>query len=181
MQNETKKAYLNKRRIKKILISASGFTAAILITAVSIGWLEWEHQYTSPVPKNIAHNVSFPVYYPAKKELPPGYTLDLSSFGQPRQNGVNYTVSNSEGQKLVFSLQPKPSSSALQNFEANYIPLNNSFRTANGQALIGAYNTKTGIETLVSLPTNSSTWIIITGPDNINQTQLKQVLSSLKN
>jgi hypothetical protein len=167
--------------MKRLLISASGLIAALLIVVVGIRWVEWQHRYTSPVPKNIVQGVSFPIYYPVQKILPVGYTLDLNSFEQPRQNGISYMVSNNKGQKLVFSLQPKPSSSALQNFEANYIPLNNSYQTANGQALIGAYNTKTGIETLVSLPTDSSTWVIITGPSNINQTQLKQVLSSLKN
>ncbi len=135
----------------------------------------------SPVPKTIASSVSFSIYYPEQSKLPAGYTLDLNSFKQPVRNGVNYTVSYSNGHKLVFSLQPKPSATELQNFSANYIPLHITYHTSIGQALLGAYNTKTGTETLVSLPANgSSTWIILTAPYDINQDQLKQVLSALR-
>lgn len=133
----------------------------------------------SPVPNNISRAVSFPIYYPDQKKLPRGYTLSSNSFSKPVPNGVTYSVLYGHGQKIVFSLQPKPSNNELQGFSSNYIPLHNSYSTPIGQALLGAYNTKVGTETLVSLPTNSNTWIILTAPYNINQDELKQVLSSL--
>lgn len=135
---------------------------------------------SNPIPAYIAEAVNFRLYYPLQKDLPAGYRLDLNSFKRPVQNGVTYTVVNNENQKVIFSLQPKPSDADLQNFTSSYIPLHNTYQTPSGQALLGAYNTKEGTETFVSLPTNSSTWIIVTAPYNIDQAQLKQVLSSLR-
>jgi len=151
-------------------------TAALLVLIGSSSAWFYIHHNSSPVPKSISQSVTFPVYYPAPQKLPNGYTLNLNSFKTPVKNGVTYTVSYDNNKQIVFSIQPKPSASELQTFNGNYLPLKTSYQTAVGQAEIGAYNLKT----LVSLPTNSSTWIIITAPSNINQGQLKQVLSSIK-
>jgi hypothetical protein len=150
----------------------------VLMLALFIGGGTWlyVHKNSSPVPKAIRQSVDFPVYYPDPKKLPSGYTLNLSSFKTPIKNGVTYSVSYGNGKQLVFSVQPKPSPAELQTFDGNYLPLKTTYQTPVGQAEIGAYNLKT----LVSLPTSSSTWIIITAPPNINQGQLKQVLSSIK-
>lgn len=133
-------------------------------------------QNKSPIPTSVSKSVSFSIYYPDPKKLPKGYVLDTNSFANPVKNGVSYTVSYGNNQKMVFSIQPKPSDSALKTFEGSYMPLRTAYQTPVGQAELGAYNSKT----LVSLPTNSSTWIIITAPPNINQDQLKQVLQSIK-
>jgi hypothetical protein len=172
------------RRSSGKWLAAGAFSIAIIAALIVGGfiYLSRKHMHqppASPVPVALAQSVNFPIYYPVQAKLPAGYTLDLSSFKRPVQNGVSYSVSYSHSKKLVFSLQPKPSASELQNFTANYIPLHNSYQTPTGQALLGAYDTKTGTETLVSLPTGSNTWIIITAPYDISQDQLKQVLSSL--
>lgn len=152
----------------------------ILVVIVVIGGLgTWFflHKNSSPVPKTISQAVDFPVYYPNPKNLPSGYSLNLGSFNLPVKNGVTYKVSYGNGKNIVFSLQPKLSASDYQTFEGNYLPLKTPYQTPIGQAEIGAYN----LETLVSLPVSgSNTWIIITAPGNINQDQLQQVLSSLK-
>lgn len=171
------------RRIRKQaagIISAASLLLALLGTSVwYIRTHNQAHATPSPIPAYITKAVSFPLYYPMQKDLPAGYRLDLNSFKHPVQNGVVYAVVNDRGQKLIFSLQPKPSEGDLQNFTSSYIPLHNTYQTPSGQALLGAYKTKEGTETFVSLPTNSNTWIIVTAPYNIDQTQLKQVLSSL--
>lgn len=153
----------------------------VVAAAAAAGWWYFTQRNTSPVPESIRKSVSFPVYYPDPKKLPAGYTLDTNSFKNPVKNGVTYNV-NYGGGRVVFSVQAKPSATELDSFTASYIPLNNIYQTPVGQARLGAYNNggKIATETLVSLPTDKNVWIIVTAPYNINQDQLKEVLSSLR-
>jgi hypothetical protein len=155
----------------------------LLIGAAAAGfWLHNRHTATpmqvsnSPVPRALAQSVNFPVYYPDPKKLPAGYTLNLGSFAAPVKNGVNYSVNYDNGKKIVFSVQLKPADSELQSFNSSYIPLRIDYQTPVGQAEIGSYHSKT----LVSLPVINGPWIIITAPLDINQDQLKSVLSSIR-
>jgi len=180
MQNELP---VRERAFYHNKVIVGGFCMiVVVILATTMILYHLKQRHISPVPQSIAQSVDFPIYYPVQSRLPSGFTLDPGSFKQPIPTGINYTVTygNQATEDLVFSLQPKPSDSALQKFDASYIPLHNSYQTSIGQAYIGAYNTKQVTETLVSLPVDSSdTWIIVTAPYNINQGQLKQVLSSL--
>lgn len=142
------------------------------------GWFYMKNA-RSPIPKNISQSVSFPIYYPDQKKLPQGYTLSLKSFTSPQKGVILYSVKY-KGKKLVFSLQKKPSDNDIQSFYLNYIPLRNKMQTQLGQAEIGAYRSGGNLQTVVSLPTNKGTWLIITAPYDINQNQLKQILDSLK-
>jgi hypothetical protein len=166
------------RGYKKLFL----YIVLILVIAgvAAAGWWYSTQRDISPVPENIQKSVSFPVYYPDPKKLPVGYTLDASSFKNPVKDGITYNV-NYGGGRLVFSVQPKPSTTELDSFTASYIPLNNNYQTPIGQAELGAYNNggKAATETLVSLPTDKNVWIIVTAPYNVNQDQLKEVLSSL--
>ncbi len=158
----------------------------VIAGAAAGSWLHWHHKTgsapktTSPVPVSIAQAVNFPIYYPDPKKLPPGYRLNVNSFNSPVKNGVTYSVSYDNSKKIVFSLQEKPSENELTSFDNNYIPLRIDYQTIIGQAEIGAYNNHGNIQTLVSLPTRTNAWIIITAPYNINQDELKHVLNSLK-
>lgn len=178
------KASRQRRRVVRFIefsVLAAVFILAVSVIIVSELSREQQPRPISPVPKFIAAAVNFPIFYPEQKELPEGYYLNLNSFKQPVAEGVNYIVDYNNGKEIVFSLQPKPQGDELQDFEDDYIPLHNDYQTPNGQAMLGAYNTKNGAETLVSLPlNNSNTWIIITAPSNTNQTQLEKVLNSLK-
>jgi hypothetical protein len=157
-----------------------GIASLLVLTGGGAGGWFFTHRSVSPVPKNIQSAVSFPIYYPDQKKLPTGYTLDLQSFKVPQKNGVAYSVDYGLSQKLIFSVQPKPSNAELESFNASYIPLRNDYQTPVGKAEIGAYNSHGVLESLISLPTNGSTWLIITAPYNVNQDQLKQVLQSIK-
>jgi len=155
-----------------------------VFAASTAGWLLWRHRQiggkpitsTSPVPDSVSRSVNFPVYYPDQKKLPADYRLNSGSFTAPVKNGVNYSVSYGNGKKIVFSVQTKPADSELQTFNSSYIPLRVDYQTPVGQAEIGAYHN----QTLASLPVVNGPWIVITAPPDINQNQLKQVLSSLK-
>jgi hypothetical protein len=165
------------RGYKKLFL----YIVLILVIAgvAAAGWWYSTQRDTSPVPENIQKSVSFPVYYPDPKKLPVGYTLDASSFKNPVKDGITYNV-NYGGGRLVFSVQPKPNDSELQNFASSYIPLNNQVQTSVGTAKIGAYDNHGALQTLVSLPTSSNSWLIITAPNKINQSDLKQVLKAIR-
>ena len=159
------------------------FVGGVLVILAAAGGSYWYvSRNSSPVPRNIQSKVDFPIYYPDQKKLPTGYRLNPDSFKAPQANGVVYEVDYGNGKRMVFSVQPKPSDNALQTFNSSYIPLRTDYQTPSGTAEIGAYNDngKITTETLVSLPTNDKTWLLITAPYDINQAQLKQVLSSLK-
>lgn len=145
------------------------------------GWAHWHKKTAAPqpaklVPLSISQAVNFPVYYPDQARLPAGYVFDTNSFRSPVENGVNYSINYGSGQRIVFTLQPKPSDSELKTFNASYIPLRTDFQTGIGQAEIGTYHQ----QTLASLPVAKGPWIVITAPPDIDQNQLKQVLQSLK-
>jgi hypothetical protein len=172
-------AGLGKRRRSERLISLA---LALLVVAGGItgAWLHWHHTAaqttanTSPVPKNVAQAVNFPIYYPDPQKLPAGY--NLNSFKYVPGQGVLYYVSYDNGKRLVFTLQQKPSSQDLAAFNKKYIPIHRQVLTLVGTATIGAI----GSQTVVSLPTDK-TWVIITGPSDIYGTdQLTQVLQSIK-
>jgi hypothetical protein len=155
----------------------------LLIGAAAAGfWLQNRHTATpmpaanSPVPRALAQSVNFPIYYPDPKKLPPGYVLIRNSFTSPVRNGVTYSITYDNGKKIVFSVQTKPSDNELQSFNSSYIPLRIDYQAPVGQAEIGSYHSKT----LVSLPVINGPWIIITAPLDINQNQLKSVLSSIR-
>ena len=158
--------------IKRLLVLVCAF---ILLVAVGTVIYFWSNNQ-SPVPNQIKNSVSFPIYYPDQKHMPSGYVLDTKSFSNPLNKGVTYAVKYGNGQKIVFSVQPKPSDNEIQSFNSNYIPLRNHFQTPLGQVEIGSYHE----QTLGSFPIINGPWIIITAPHDINQDQLKQVLGSLK-
>jgi hypothetical protein len=155
--------------------------AALLVGGIIIHkhWHKRVPLSPDPVPLSVRKSVGFPVYYPVQNDLPTGYTLDLKSLTSPSNGVLIFTVDYGSN-KIIFSEQKKPSSTQIQSFNANYIPLRTGYQTPAGQAEISAYNNgNKNLQTLVSFPTNGSTWIIITAPPNINQNQLEQVLSAI--
>lgn len=166
---------LMKRRLLIFLVST------IVIAGIAAAAFFVRAHNDSPVPKSISGQLSFPIYYPDQKKLPPGYTLDTHSFTSPEKDVVLYTIRYSQAKKIVISVQKQPSQQQLQQFNLNYIPLHTSYQTKIGQADIGAYNNGKAVQTLASLPANNSaSWMIITAPSDINQNDLKQALNSLK-
>jgi hypothetical protein len=131
------------------------------------------------VPAGLQQRVSFPIYYPDPKKLPAGYTLIPSSFHLEGSNSeaVLYTVSYSGNKKLVFTIQQKPSSHELANFVKLYIPVHRIVATVAGIATVGSINQ----QTVVSLPTDTKAWILVTGPSDLYGTdQLSQVLKAIR-
>jgi len=128
-----------------------------------------------PIPKSEAKQLGFDIYYPSQKQLPAGYTLNMRSFETTNQVLI-YSVSYGVNQKIIFSDQVKPSNSQIQAFYTRDLPLNTTLQTSVGLATIGAVN----LETVVSIPTNTNSWLIITSPGSIKQNLLDSVLKSIE-
>jgi hypothetical protein len=148
----------------------------ILAAGSAGGWWYFTQRNTSPVPKNIQKAVSFPIYYPDPKKLPAGYSLDTSSFTSPSKDVIVYTVNYGQGNKLIFSVQPKPSIQDINDFNSHRIPIHIEFQTKLGIAELGVI----GNQAVVSLPTNINEWLIITGPQNLRESDISPVLEILK-
>lgn len=132
-------------------------------------------QKTSPVPVIVQRSVSFPVYYPDPSKLPTGYILDQTSFSGNNQ-AVVYSVNYDADKKIAFTVQNKPSEDELKTFHANQLPLRHEVPLPIGTAAIGVLNN----QTLVSLPTNGTSWLIVAAPLDIDQDHLKQILQALR-
>lgn len=127
------------------------------------------------VPASIRQQASFPIFYPDPQKLPGGYSLDKTSFSGNAQ-AVVYSVTYDTNKKIAFTVQQKPSDSELKAFYANQIPLRQEVKVPAGTAVIGVLNN----QTLVSLPTETNAWLLITAPLDINQEQLQEVIKAIK-
>ncbi len=134
---------------------------------------------TSPVPKNIANAVAYPIYYPVQAQLPKGYRLDTSSFESGGPGVVIFTITYGKNNIIVFTEQPMPSHTVIAKYASSYIPLHSSLTTALGQALYGAYNDGGTIKSVISLPINHGPWLIATAPSTINQAVFLKILSAM--
>jgi len=146
----------------------------IVFLLISVFHMHRSVKTFDPVPGNIRRQVNFNIYYPNPNKLPTGYKLNLNSFQSSNQI-VLYTVSYGNGNRLIFTIQQKPSDSSLKTFYKVHLPLTIPIQTSVGDAALGALNN----ETVVSLPTNTNAWILMTAPLNANQSQLKQVIKSM--
>jgi hypothetical protein len=159
-----------------------GLGAISLLVLGAGGLVGWHYYYqpaihrpqtASVVPPAIQESVPFTIYYPSQAKLPAGYSLDQGSFSSGG-GAVEFTVTDSTS-RLTFTEQTKPSSQDLQTFVSSRLPLHNTLDTPNGTATIGAI----GNNSFVSLPTPTNTWVLVSGPYAISQSDLSTVLKSL--
>lgn len=171
-RSANRKHALNKRPALVLIF-------ALVVVGLVIGVHNMLGGNASLVPKDIQKSVDFSVYYPDVKKLPAGYTLDTKSFRLADPGVVLFAVTYGDGKNITFSEQRQPSSSDIDKFVGNYIPLNTALQLTLGQAKIGAYGSAPNIRTVASLPIRSGPWLIITAPSNVNHDDLAKVLQSL--
>jgi hypothetical protein len=155
-------------------IRSSISVVIVALVALAGAGLSLTHHPYDPVPKNIRNAVKFNMYFPNPAQLPAGYNLDINSFSKSSQ-AVLYTVSYGSNSHLIFTVQRKPSSADIQGFYKNHLPLTIPIQTHVGTAALGVLQN----ETVISLPTNTNSWIIMTAPLNANQNTLKQVMKAI--
>jgi hypothetical protein len=160
---------LSRRRI--FLIATSGLLV-ILIAGLAVLSTSGSD---NPIPNKFTSNLGFTAYYPSPSNLPSGYHLDKDSFNSPAKDVLVYTVSSSNTH-LTVSLQNKPSSYDLAQFVKQHLALNTTLATSVGVATIGSLND----ETVASLPTNKTTWIIVSSQNNVSKSVLDTLLKSFK-
>ena len=178
-ENELIKIKNSLRLIKRIVSTFIVLLAIILIGALGIYFYHHssatKQVAVNPVPINIRGKVKFDVYFPVQSKLPNGYSLDINSF-TANNVAVIYSVDFKSNIKLTFSIQQKPSPSDIQLFYSKYLPLHLIVNTPIGIGSIGVI----GSQTVASLPTNTNSWVLITGPKNTNTNDLINILKSMK-
>ncbi len=127
------------------------------------------------ISQSLKQSVPFDIYYPDQNKLPKGYVLDKNSLSTSK-HAVVYTIKFESNKKLVVTVQAKSSDKDISDFYAHTMPLHIDVNTPIGKATIGAINLKN----VVSLPTKTNSWLIISVPADTNQDQLKNVLQSFK-
>lgn len=170
--SDKRRPILNKN--KKLVVA---FLAVMLVAGLSIGIYKMSN-HTSVVPEKIQKSVNFSLYYPNAEKLPAGYTLDTQSFRLAQPGVVLFAVRYDGSKSLVFSEEEQPSSEDINKFINSYIPVNTTEQLALGQAKIGAYGSAPNVRTLVSLPIQG-TWLIVTAPSYVSQTDVVKVLQTL--
>jgi hypothetical protein len=170
------KAAPPKRRLNHPMIVLGAVLVILLLGLI----IFIQHRITagSPVPTEIKKAVSFPVYYPEQSKLPPGYSLDSTSFRFAQPGVVVFAVQKG-GQQLVFSEEETPGGNVVDKFTSSYIPLHNTITTDLGKAAIGAAGQGSNLQTIVSLPIAKGPWLIITAPAATKQADMQQILQSL--
>ncbi len=164
----------------KVPVLILGLSIIILLIALRVSFhpasQKSSNNTLSIVPANIKAAVNVPIYYPDPKKLPAGYTLDTNSFKKINDQAAGYVVTYDNGKRLVFTVQAKPSADEIDEFYKNQMPLHFSIDTGVGKAAVGVINN----QTVASLPTNDKSWLLIAGPTDVNQDQLKQILKSIQ-
>jgi hypothetical protein len=122
---------------------------------------------TNPFPTTI-RPVSYTLFYP--QTLPAGFYVDQHSFEQT-STVTTYTVIYSGNKKLIFSIQPRPSSFDFDGFHENSKELKSSI----GQAYAGAVDGKTVVSIL-----SGNSWLLIGIPSEIKTSVLELVLSDIQ-
>lgn len=125
------------------------------------------------MPSEVSKHVDFPIYYPDPARLPKSYILDRTSFSAT-DNAVIYAVRQGD-KTLTFSVQARPSDEDLDTFYANQLPLRDEVPTPIGDGAIGGVMG----QTFVSIRAEKA-WVIVTAQADINQTDLKAILKSMK-
>lgn len=152
--------------------------SSLIITALIISsillWLI--NREASPIPQSIRKQVDFHIYYPDQAKLPQGYSFNASSVSASDQ-AIVYRIDHNDKQALAVTVQKKPSLDDLESFVKRQLPLNIKEDTPIGDATIGGIDK----QLVVSLPSDTNSWLIITGKSNFDKKVLKQILNSFTN
>jgi hypothetical protein len=161
-----------------VLFSIGGVLAA----AVIIGGTAY---FVSDRSKSVTHHCDFPasvreksgdrkLYCPDSKSLPSGVVSKTGEATYGR-GAVVYSIVDGTS-TIAVSLQTKPDKEHLANFVPNIIPLHFDVETPIGKAQVGV----SGNSFITSLPTSSTTWILVTGPKDYSLDKLTPILKTFR-
>jgi hypothetical protein len=163
------KAKKKRRRSYKKFFIVLIILLAVGFTALGI------YSYTQgTVPKKVIKESSIPILYPDK--LPPGYTINKTSFNVSGNNLITYYAQNSAGDHIIFTVQPKSPNFDYQKFYDQSLQDSTKFSTSLGSGAVG-----TAQGHLLGMLTTDKTWIIVAGNNkNVDSSKVQLVLKNLK-
>jgi hypothetical protein len=138
---------------------------------VIAAFIFFTHGHNDPLPEKIKREANFTLYYPTK--VPSGFRFDEVAYDSSTKV-VTYDYSTIDGDKIFFSLQPKPRNFNFNDFNKKQISGASQISTPLGTATLGVLQK----QTLSSIVTDK-TWILIGAGQNVNLQQLEQVTQSL--
>lgn len=148
----------------------------VLLLAGAVGFVFYQNRKPLiAIPAAITKEISFPIYIP--KQLPDGFSVELSSFQHISSEGVLlFQATDKAGDKLVFSEQPKPENFDFNDFNTKQLINSKSLPNVPYPTTIGKTIDKQ--TTLISIVTDR-TWIIATTQTELSNQQLLDVAASL--
>ena len=156
-------------RLRILLGVAAVICAAIAATAILVVSLHKSQH--DPLPANIKQEASFPLYYPTK--VPNGFHFDQAAYDSSTKV-ITYDYSTVNGNKIFFSLQPKPAHFNFDDFNNKQITGASQVTTPLGTATVGVLQKQT-----VSSIVTKDTWILIGAGTHVNLQQIEQVSQNL--
>lgn len=159
-----------KGRLKKLLFII--FILLVIGSLGSVGYIYYQNR--DVVPKSVLAQANIPILYPA--QLPAGFQINKSSFNVTNGNLIAYYADNSAGDRILFTVQAKPSNFDYDTFYSQSLQNADKFTTDLGEGAVGTAQGRV----LGSLTTDK-TWLIVSGNDNsIDSTKVSFVLHHLK-
>jgi hypothetical protein len=125
-----------------------------------------------PLPYTVKQQAHFQLYYPTF--VPDGFRFDEAAY-DPSTKVVTYDYSTINGNRIYFSLQPKPAGFNFDKFNKKQLTGTSQVATPLGTATVGVLQEQT-----VSSIVTDKTWIIISSGEKVSLDQLQQVSKSLK-
>ena len=155
-------------RFRPVILTAGVIALALVISVAAIVAHGRSHD---PLPADIRQEAGFTLYYPA--HVPTGFRFDEAKY-DPSAKVVTYDYANADGNKIYFSLQPKPANFDFNDFNKKQLSGAHQIDTPVGTATIGILQP----ETVSSVVTNK-TWILISAGEKVSLDQLEQASKSL--
>lgn len=150
LNSRPRKVKKHKNRFKLLKLFLILTLIGILCTA---GY--YYYAQAQVVPKNIQDQAEIPILYPTK--LPEGYSIAKNSFSVTNGNIISYYAESQGSNRLLFTVQTRPSNFDFEQFYAKSLTNRTKFSTPLGEAAAGT----AGDRLLGSLATERS-WILIT-------------------
>lgn len=147
----------------------------VLVFLTAAGYFGYLYkQKQTIVPANIKKEASIPILYPNK--LPAGYKIDKNSFSVTQGNLITYYAADTNNNKMVFTVQAKPSNFDFAKFYAQGLTNTNKFTTPLGEGVIGKASGR-----LVGSLTTGNTWVLISSNSNsVTADKIQYALQNLK-
>lgn len=146
-------------------------STVVVIIIVGIVVFVFQGRAGDPLPAGVKQEANFTLYYP--KKLPAGFHFDKAIYDSSTKV-VTYDYVTDTGNKLYFSLQPKPEGFNFDEFNKKQLAGAHQTSTPIGMATIGILQQAT-----VSSVVTDKTWILISAGEKISLDQLEQVSKSL--